>query len=122
MIAKCDKNAERKKRHLRLRQTLRGTADAPRLNVYRSLDNIYVQIIDDDQGVTLVSASTKEKAVAPLVKGKTKKEAARIVGERAGKKALEKGIKTVVFDRGGYLYAGRVKELADGARSAGLEF
>ncbi|MDR1093111.1 MAG: 50S ribosomal protein L18 [Clostridiales bacterium] len=122
MFIKPDKNAERQKRHKRIRLAMKGTAEIPRMNVYRSLSNIYVQIIDDARGVTLASASTLEKAVAADVKGKTKKEAARFIGQRAAKKALEQGVGTVVFDRGGYLYTGRVKELADGAREAGLKF
>lgn len=122
MIAKIDKNSERVARHKRMRFGLKGTAETPRLNVYRSTCHIYAQIIDDNAGNTLVAASTMEKALAKQVKGKTKKEAARIVGAAAAKKAIEKGISAVVFDRGGYLYTGRVKELADGAREAGLKF
>ena len=122
MFIKADKNTERKKRHYRLRRTIKGTAETPRMNVYRSLSNIYVQIIDDARGVTLASASSMEKAAAAEIKGKNKKQAARIIGQRAAKKALEQDITAVVFDRGGYLYTGRVKELADGAREAGLKF
>ena len=122
MYIKPDKNRERQKRHKRIRLTLKGTAETPRMNVYRSTGNIYVQIIDDERGVTLASASTLEKGVADEIKGKNKKETARIIGRRAAKKAVEQGIKSVVFDRGGYLYTGRVKELADGAREAGLKF
>ena len=122
MYIKPDKNKARQKRHKRVRLTISGTAETPRMNVYRSTSNIYVQIIDDERGVTLVSASTLEKAAAAEIKGKNKKETARIIGQRAAKKALEQGIKAVVFDRGGYLYTGRVKELADGAREAGLKF
>ena len=94
----------------------------PRLSVYRSLSHIYAQIIDDVAGKTLVAASTVEKDIAALVKGKTKSEAAKIVGAELAKKALAKGIETVVFDRGGYIYTGRVSSLADGAREAGLKF
>ena len=94
----------------------------PRLSVYRSLSHIYAQIIDDVAGKTLVAASTVEKDVAELVKGKTKSEAAKIVGAEVAKRALAKGIETVVFDRGGYIYTGRVSSLADGAREAGLKF
>jgi len=122
MFVKSNKNADRQKRHLRIRRHIKGTAETPRLNVYRSLSNIYVQIIDDAKGATLASASTAEKAVAAEIKGKTKKQAAKIIGQRAGKKAADLGIKAVVFDRGGYLYTGRVKEVADGAREAGLKF
>ena len=120
MIEKIDKNEVRKARHKRLK--IKGTAEKPRLCVYRSTSHIYAQIIDDAAGNTLAAASTMEKDVAAEVKGKTKKQAARIVGAATGKKAVAKGITQVVFDRGGYLYTGRVKELADGAREAGLKF
>ena len=120
MIEKIDKNEVRKARHKRL--NIKGTADKPRLCVYRSTCHIYAQIIDDAAGNTLVAASTMEKEIAKSVKGKKKKEAARMVGAALAKKATAKGISVVVFDRGGYLYAGRVKELADGAREAGLKF
>ncbi len=122
MISKIDKNAVRQKRHRRVRKNLSGTAEAPRMNVYRSLNHIYVQIIDDTKGVTLVSASTMEKAVKEKIADMTKTEAAKVVGMTAGERAKEKGIETVVFDRGGYLYTGRVKAVADGAREAGLNF
>ena len=122
MIAKIDKNADRKKRHLRVRNKISGTAEMPRLCVYRSMNNIYCQIIDDVKGVTLASCSTKEKAVAAEIADMTKTEAAKAVGAAVAKKALEKGITAVVFDRGGYLYTGRVQALADGAREAGLKF
>lgn len=122
MITVKDKNTDRVVRHKRVRKTLIGTTERPRLNVYRSLTNIYAQVIDDSKGVTLASASTLDKEVAELIKGKTKTEAARIVGEVVAKRAMKKKIKEVVFDRGGYLYIGRVQAVADGARSAGLEF
>ena len=122
MISKINKNEKRTKRHVRLRHNLAGTAQCPRLCVYRSLSNIYAQIIDDVKGVTLVSASTVEKSILPLLEGKSKSEKAFIVGQEIAKRATKKGIKAVVFDRGGYLYIGRVKSLADGARDAGLEF
>ncbi len=122
MISKIDKNTDRKKRHERVRVKISGTAERPRLCVYRSLNNIYAQIIDDVAGNTLVACSTKEKAVAALVEGKTKVEQAKIVGEELAKKATAKGIEEVVFDRGGYLYIGRVQALADGARAGGLKF
>ena len=122
MIGKIDKNQDRKKRHVRVRAKISGTPEMPRLNVYRSLNNIYAQIIDDEAGNTLVACSTLEKEVAAQIADKTKKEAAKIVGETVAKKALAKGIEAVVFDRGGYLYTGRVKELAEGARAAGLKF
>lgn len=122
MIQKPNKNKLRKARHKRMRYTLAGTAERPRLNVYRSLNHIYAQVIDDDNRVTLASASTMEKEVMDKVKDMTKKEAAKIVGEVVAKRSLEKGVKQVIFDRGGYLYTGRVASLADGARSAGLDF
>ncbi len=120
MINKQDKNELRKKRHLRVRNKVQGTAEEPRLNVYRSTTHIYAQVIDDTRGVTLASASTVEKALQADLKGKNKVEQAKIIGEVVAKRAIEKGIKKVVFDRGGYLYTGRVKELADGARNGGL--
>lgn len=122
MINKADKNAVRKGRHIRVRNKISGTAEKPRLNVFRSTTHIYAQIIDDVAGVTLASASTLSGAVKKDIKGKTKSEAAKIVGAAIGKQAMAKGIKQVVFDRGGYLYTGRVQKLADGAREAGLKF
>jgi large subunit ribosomal protein L18 len=122
MINKENKNAKRVKRHLRVRKNIFGTKTAPRLNVYRSTTNIYAQIIDDENGKTLCSASTLSKEIANDIKGKSKSEQAYAVGELIGKLALKKKIKTVVFDRGGYLYTGRVLQLAEGARKAGLEF
>ncbi len=122
MINKINKNELRKKRSLRVRKNIHGTAERPRLNVYRSLNHIYAQVINDDNGTTIASASTVQKDVVKLIEGKTKKEAAFIVGECVAKAAIKKGVKTVVFDRAGYLYTGRVSALADGARQAGLEF
>ena len=122
MITKIDKNADRIKRHQRVRKKVSGTAECPRLCVFRSLNHIYAQIIDDVKGNTLVACSTVEKAVAEAVKDLSKKEAAKVVGQEIAKRALEKGIKEVVFDRGGYIYTGRVEALADGAREAGLMF
>ena len=122
MISKKNKNQIRKGRHLRVRNKISGTAQKPRLNVYRSTSHIYAQVIDDDKGMTLVSASTVEKDIMAKVKGKNKKEAAAIVGEAVAKRAIAKGVKEVVFDRGGYIYTGRVEKLADGARAAGLKF
>lgn len=119
MFVKEDKNKARIKRHLRIRNHIKGTAERPRLNVYRSLSNIYAQIIDDVKGVTLVSASTQEKG-NKRYGGNI--EAAKSVGEAVAKRALEKGITNVVFDRGGYVYHGRVKALAEAAREAGLKF
>ena len=119
MVKKFDRNKARQKRHLRVRNKIAGTADCPRLNVFRSSKHIYAQIIDDNAGVTLVSASSMEKGFDG---SGSNKEAARKVGEMVGKRAVEKGIETVVFDRGGYLYHGRVQELAEGARESGLKF
>ncbi|MGN0822698.1 MAG: 50S ribosomal protein L18 [Candidatus Gallimonas sp.] len=122
MISKIDKNTVRQRRHVRVRKHVSGTAETPRLNVYRSLNHIYVQVIDDVKGVTLASASTMEKAIKEKVAELTKTEAAKVVGQTVAERAKEKGIETVVFDRGGYLYTGRVKAIADGAREAGLKF
>jgi len=122
MINKINKNEERKMRAERVRTKISGTMQRPRLNVFRSLNNIYAQVIDDTKGVTLASASTMDKTIAKLIEGKTKQEAAFIVGQAIAKNAMDKGIKQVVFDRAGYQYTGRVKALAEGARDAGLEF
>lgn len=122
MISKIDKNAVRKARHNRTRRHIVGTGERPRLNVYRSLNNIYAQVIDDTTSQTLASASTLDAEIKGQLAKKTKKEAAKLVGELVGKRALEKGVQEVVFDRGGYLYTGRVAELAEGARAAGLKF
>jgi len=122
MINKANKNVVRKTRAQRIRKNLSGTTERPRLSVFKSLDNIYAQVIDDVKGITLVSASTLTKTVASKLEGKTKQEAAYLVGEAVAKEAIKKGIKSVVFDRAGYIYTGRVKALAEGARSAGLEF
>ncbi len=122
MLKKPSKNSLRMKRHIRLRNKVSGTAVRPRLNVYRSLTNIYAQIIDDAQGMTLVSASSLEPALKEQVKSTASKEAAALVGKLVGERAREKGIESVTFDRGGYIYHGRVKALADGVREAGLKF
>ena len=122
MINKTDKNQERLVRHKRVRRKISGTASRPRLCVYRSNASIYAQIIDDENGVTLVSASTLDKDVKANLEGKSKSEQAKFVGETVAKRALEKNITEVVFDRGGYIYIGRVQALADGAREAGLKF
>ena len=122
MINKVNKNEQRQKRHVRLRHDLAGTTQRPRLNVYRTLSHIYAQIIDDVKGVTLVACNTTQKDIKAKVANMTNKEAARFVGEQIAKLAKKKKITEVVFDRGGYLYTGRVKELADGARAAGLQF
>ena len=122
MISKINKNQDRLKRHKRVRAKIKGTAKTPRLSVYRSLNHIYAQIIDDVKGNTLVTASTLDKAIKDALSGKDKKGQAYAVGELLAKKAKEKGIEAVVFDRGGYLYTGRVSNLADGAREGGLKF
>ena len=119
MIQRPNRKEARVRRHIRLRKKIQGTAERPRLSVFRSLHHIYAQIIDDVAGVTLVAASSAEKDFgAPG----GNKEAARKVGQLIAKRAAEKGITEVVFDRGGYLYHGRVKELAEGAREGGLKF
>lgn len=126
MINKVNKNEVRKARHDRMRFKLSGTATHPRLNVYRSLNHIYAQIIDDTaldgNGTTLVSASTVEKEIMVKVKDMSKVEASKEVGKIIAERAKAKGIDAVVFDRGGYLYTGRIAALADGAREGGLEF
>ena len=122
MFSKVDKNAVRAKRHYRQRKDIHGTEDRPRLNVYRSTSHIYAQVINDELGNTLVAASTLDAEIKEKIAGKTKIEQAALVGELVGKRAAEKGVKKVVFDRGGYLYTGRVAALADGARKAGLDF
>ncbi len=119
MITKTNRDLERTRRHKRVRTKISGTAECPRLCVYRSNTNLYAQIIDDTEGKTLVSASTLDKEVKTK---KSNKEAAKEVGALVAKRAIEKNIKTVVYDRGGYVYHGIVKELADAAREAGLEF
>lgn len=110
------------RRHKRIRKTVSGTPERPRLSVYKSHNNIYAQIIDDTSGRTLVSASTLGKEFKDYIGHRGNKEAARMVGELIAKKALAAGVKKVVFDRGGYLYHGSIKALADAAREAGLEF
>jgi large subunit ribosomal protein L18 len=112
----------RQRRHERIRRHLHGTADRPRLNVFRSLDHIYVQVIDDDMGNTLVAASTVDPELRDQLNGLNKSQQATRVGQLVARRALDKGLKKVVFDRGGYPYHGRVKALADGAREGGLEF
>jgi ribosomal protein L18, bacterial type len=114
---------ERRQRiHYRIRKVVNGTAERPRMVVFRSNKQIYVQVIDDVKGVTLASASSNDKALVESCKGKTGCEAAQIVGKAIAERAMAKGIETVAFDRGGYLYHGRVKSLADGAREGGLKF
>lgn len=121
MIKHRDRNQARQRRHLRIRRAVRGTAERPRLSVFRSLSHIYAQVIDDRAGRTLAAASSRD----PEVRGQTaatKTDAGRLVGQLIARRARERGIREVVFDRGGYLYHGRVRSLADGAREAGLEF
>jgi large subunit ribosomal protein L18 len=122
VLKKVNRNLKRMERHYKIRNKIEGTPKRPRLNIYRSAKHIYAQVIDDVTGITLVSASTADKELKDKVAELTKSEAAKIVGETVGERAKEKGINTVVFDRGGYLYHGRVKILADGARQSGLEF
>jgi large subunit ribosomal protein L18 len=116
------KHNARKRRQLRVRSKIHGTAERPRMNVYRSLDNIYVQVINDDAGQTVVSASTIDRDVAKQIADKSKTDAARLVGKIVAERAKEAGINTVVFDRSGFRYHGRVAALAEGAREAGLKF
>ena len=122
MIKKPDRKKMRQKKHLRIRKNIVGTPQRPRLAVFRSLKHIYAQIIDDSKGVTLVSASTLQPPLNSELSNKSNKEAAHKVGVLVGERALAQGINSVVFDRGGNLYHGRVKEVAEGAREAGLEF
>ena len=122
MISKLDKNTDRLARHARVRKKIGGTAERPRFDVYRSNMHLYVQVIDDVAGKTLAAASTVEKEIGKMVEGKSKTEAAKIVGAEAAKRAIAAGITEVVFDRGGYIYTGRVAAVADGAREAGLKF
>lgn len=122
VFKKANKNANRLQRHKRVRRKITGTTQRPRLCVFRSSNNIYAQIIDDTNRVTLVAASSLEADVKGAVNHTGNKEAAKLVGQLVAKKAVEKGITEVVFDRGGYLYHGRIKELAEAAREAGLKF
>jgi len=122
MISKGDKNKARLKRHLRIRKKIHGSPERPRLNVFRSSKHMYAQIIDDTKGITLVAASTQDKSLRNEIQNGGNVEAARKVGKLIAERAKEKGISKVVFDRGGYLYHGRVQALADAAREAGLEF
>ncbi len=122
MIIKEDKNKNRIGRHARIRNKITGTAERPRLSVFRSLNEIYAQIIDDTTGVTLISASSKEKALSKELANLNKTAQAKLIGETIAKRALDKKIETVVFDRSGYIYTGRVAALAEGARLQGLKF
>jgi len=122
LLKRFERNEKRMERHRRARQKIHGTPERPRLNVYRSNNHIYAQIIDDTTGQTLVSASTLDKELAEKLSSTHNKEASKLVGQLVGKRAIEKEITEVVFDRGGYIYHGRIKELAEGAREAGLKF
>jgi large subunit ribosomal protein L18 len=122
LLKKRDRNEVRVIRHERVRKKISGTPARPRLSVYRSLNHIYAQIIDDAAGTTLVAASTVEKEIASSIGELDKKGASKLVGKAVAERAVAKGIKEVVFDRGGYIYTGRVAELAAGAREGGLEF
>ncbi len=122
MIGKPDRKEDRDKRRQRVRKKIFGTGERPRLNVFRSLNNIYAQLIDDEKGSTLLTVSTLSPDLKGKIAGGGNKEAAAAVGKLVAKVALEKGISRVVFDRAGYLYHGRVKALADAAREGGLEF
>lgn len=122
MLHREDKNAKRKKRHLRSRNHIKGTAERPRLNVFRSAGHIYAQIVNDEVGVTLVSASTLDKELKAAIVNGGNVEAAKVIGKAVAERAVAQNIKKVVFDRGGYLYHGRIAALAEAAREAGLEF
>lgn len=122
MISKPSRAAARVKRHYRIRNRVSGTAQQPRLAVFRSNKHIYAQIIDDAAGNTIVAASTLEADIASKIEHTSTVEAAKIVGEAIAKKAMDKGITEVVFDRGGYIYHGKIQALADAAREAGLQF
>ena len=122
MLRKANKNKSREKRHLRVRKTILGTSERPRLNVFRSLSHIYAQVINDKTGSTLASASTMDKEIGAIVEYGGNIEAAKAVGTAVAKRALALGISKVVFDRGGYIYHGRVAAVAAAAREAGLEF
>ena len=121
-MSKANRKEARERRHKRVRATVVGSAERPRLNIFRSLTHIYVQVIDDATGTTLVSASTIDEELRPQMSGKKKSEQAKLVGQAVAARAKAKGLSLVVFDRGGYRYHGRVKAVADGAREGGLEF
>ncbi|NLJ58766.1 MAG: 50S ribosomal protein L18 [Tissierellia bacterium] len=122
MLKKVNRNKQRIKRHYSIRNKIAGTPERPRLNIFKSSKHIYAQVIDDVTGTTLACASTVDKELKEKLAGMTKSEAAKLVGKTVGERAKNKGIDTVVFDRGGYLYHGRVQLLAEGARESGLEF
>ena len=121
-MAKADPRVARRRRHLRVRAKVKGTASGPRLCVFRSLNHVYAQVIDDSLGYTLASASTMEPEIKSVAVGKTKTAKSELVGSLVAKRALSQGIKQVAFDRGGYKYHGRVKALAEAARQEGLKF
>ena len=121
-MTKKTRAESRIRRHERVRKNVHGTPDRPRISVFRSLAEIYAQVIDDEAGHTLAAASSVDHELREKIKGLKKTEQAKLVGELVAKRAIEKGVKQVVFDRGGFRYIGRVKALADGARSAGLDF
>lgn len=121
-MARINRSQARIKRHQRIRKNVRGTADMPRLAVFRSLAEIYAQVIDDDKGETIAAASSVDKDIRGQIDGKSKTDQAKLVGKVVAERASAKGVQTVVFDRGGFRYIGRVKELADAAREAGLKF
>jgi large subunit ribosomal protein L18 len=121
-MAKKSRSLARERRHVRVRKHVVGTASRPRLNVFKSTSGIYAQIIDDSKGNTLISASTVDNELREKVKGMKKTEQAKVIGKAVAERAKSKGITTVVFDRGGFRYVGRVKALADGAREGGLQF
>jgi large subunit ribosomal protein L18 len=121
-MAKKSNSVARVRRHARVRKNIAGTAARPRLNVFKSVSAIYAQVIDDQSGHTLVSASTVDHELREQVKGKKKSEQAKLIGQAVAERAKNKGIEAVVFDRGGYRYIGRIKALADGAREGGLQF
>jgi large subunit ribosomal protein L18 len=122
MVSKKSRSKARLRRHVRVRQKVAGTPEQPRLNVFRSLSEIYAQLIDDEAGHTLVAASSLDKDLRSKMEGLNKTEQARLVGKSLAERAKERGLQQVVFDRSGYRYIGRVKALADGAREGGLEF
>jgi large subunit ribosomal protein L18 len=121
-MARKNRSLARKRRHKRVRKFVSGTPEKPRLNVFRSLSEIYAQVIDDEAGITLASASSIDKALRKKMEGKTKIDRAKLVGQIVAERAIKQGVTKVVFDRGGYKYIGRVKALAEAARESGLEF
>ena len=121
-MAKKSRSLARERRHARVRKHVVGTSDRPRLNVFKSLTGIYAQIVDDNEGNTLISASTVDKELREKMKGMKKIEQAKVIGRAVAERAVSKGISSVVFDRGGFRYVGRIKALAEGAREGGLQF